>query len=60
MNPETVLKAMGLLSPIERKIIDLVARGKKPGTIARKTGLHKKAVKRRIVIINRILREVAY
>lgn len=59
MNPETVLKTMSLLSPTERKIIDLVTAGKKPGTIARKTGLHKRAVERRIMIINRILREVA-
>ena len=59
MNPETVLKAMGLLSPTERRIIDLVTAGKEPGTIARKTGLHKRAVERHIEQINRIIREVA-
>ena len=59
MKPEAVLKAMSLLSPIEHDIISLVAKGKKPGTIARKTGLRKKAVERHIVIINKVLREVA-
>lgn len=59
MNREKLIACMQYITPVERKIIDLVAREKKPGAIARKTGLHKEAVKRHIAIISDRIRELA-
>lgn len=59
MKAERTIDFMANITPVQRKIIDLVTAGKKPGTIARKTGLHKRAVERHIEQINGIIREVA-
>lgn len=59
MKPETVLKVMSLFSPTERKIIDLVTNGAKPGRIAKELHITKEAARRYVEQIAGFLREVS-
>ncbi len=52
MKPETVIELMQYFSPLEMKIICLVAANRTAEEISRETGLQKAAVQRRIAIIH--------
>ena len=60
MFEEKVIGCMAYFTPIDIEIIKMVADGKKPGKIARKTGLRKQAVERHIEIISKIIRREVY
>lgn len=60
MTPEKVLQIAEYLTPIELEIIRLVAEGRKAKKIAKALRMDKRAVERRINIIESKIREVAY
>lgn len=59
MNTEKVIESMQYFSPLEMKIIDLIAKGTEAERIAEITRLQLCGVYRRIEIINKRLQEVA-
>jgi len=60
MTPEKVLQIAEYLTPMELEIIRLVAEGRKAKKIAKALRMDKRAVERRINIIESKIREVAY
>ena len=58
MNTENVLKCAAYFTPVEMKIINLVAEGVKVKRIAKALRMDKRAIQRHIDVIGKIIREV--